>query len=174
MHLICQREEARYSRDFAEADRIREQLKDMGVELFDKTNTWTATDGKSGLIPLWSELQAGHPPESLAASQGSTVVAGNDGGDALIRDLVRARERARAGKDFAQADSIRDQLRHMGVEVFDKEKLWRSTSGKKGVVLGFGNHPLDVEIHALVVQREKARQIGDMVTADMIRDELKA
>jgi cysteinyl-tRNA synthetase len=36
-----------------------------------------------------------------------------------MRDLVRRRDEARAGKDFAQADAIRDQLTAMGLEVMD-------------------------------------------------------
>ena len=36
-----------------------------------------------------------------------------------MRDLVRRRDEARAAKDFAQADAIRDQLTAMGLEVMD-------------------------------------------------------
>jgi cysteinyl-tRNA synthetase len=36
-----------------------------------------------------------------------------------MRDLVRRRDEARAAKDFAQADALRDQLTAMGLEVMD-------------------------------------------------------
>jgi cysteinyl-tRNA synthetase len=36
-----------------------------------------------------------------------------------MRDLVRRRDEARAAKDFAQADAIRDELTAMGLEVMD-------------------------------------------------------
>jgi len=100
------------------------------------------------------------------------------GGDATqINQLIQMREQARCGKDFAQADQIREQLKQMGVEVFDKEKTWKQQStGLSGIVIGyFGDRPpSDVEINALVIQREKARLRKDFATSDMIRDEMKA
>merc|ERR1719262_226053 len=70
----------------------------------------------------------------------------------------------------------------MGVEVFDKDKMWKSKNGLSGIVIGYrsgGNGdkqpggPTDVEISTIVQQREKARHQSDWTTADMIRDELK-
>jgi len=79
-------------------------------------------------------------------------------------------------KDFAQADMIREQLKGMGVEVWDKQKTWKQEStGLEGVILGyFGDRPpSDIEISALVIQREKARQKKNFELSDSIRDELK-
>jgi cysteinyl-tRNA synthetase len=36
-----------------------------------------------------------------------------------MRDLVRRRDEARAAKDFAEADALRDELTAMGLEVMD-------------------------------------------------------
>uniref|UniRef100_A0A7S4RHJ6 Cysteinyl-tRNA ligase anticodon binding domain-containing protein n=1 Tax=Alexandrium monilatum TaxID=311494 RepID=A0A7S4RHJ6_9DINO len=86
------------------------------------------------------------------------------------------REQARAQKDWVQSDKLRDELRALGVDIFDKEKIWRSRTGASGVVIGYrgAGGPTDLEISTLVVQRERARQSGDFPTSDMIRDELKA
>merc|ERR1719215_1013702 len=99
----------------------------------------------------------------------------SDPNEANIKQLVRLREQARAEKDFAQSDKLRDDLKALGVDLYDKEKMWRSKSGASGVIIGYRGQggPTDVEITTLVVQREKARQSGDWGTADMIREELK-
>merc|ERR1719188_1885924 len=47
---------------------------------------------------------------------------------AQINQLIQMREQARCGKDYAQADQIREQLTQMGVEVWDKEKTWKQPS----------------------------------------------
>merc|ERR1712066_532383 len=91
--------------------------------------------------------------------------------------LIQMREQARCGKDFAQADQIREQLKQMGVEVWDKEKTWKQPStGLSGIIIGFfgDRPPSDMEINAVVIQREKARLRKDFATSDMIRDEMKA
>mmetsp|Transcript_2460 Transcript_2460/g.4615 ORF Transcript_2460/g.4615 Transcript_2460/m.4615 type:complete len:313 (-) Transcript_2460:137-1075(-) len=94
----------------------------------------------------------------------------------MIKNLVQQREQARARKDFARSDELRNQLKAMGVEVFDKEKMWKASSGASGVVLGYrgAGGPTDLEITTLVLQREKARQNSDFGTSDMIRNELRA
>merc|ERR1719201_768592 len=103
---------------------------------------------------------------------------GGMGGDATqINQLIQMREKARCGKDFAQADQIREQLTQMGVEVWDKEKTWKqAATGLSGIIIGFfgDRAPSDTEVNALIIQREKARLRKDFATSDMIRDELKA
>merc|ERR1719277_700303 len=102
--------------------------------------------------------------------------AGSGGDAAQINQLIQAREQARCSKDFAQADQIREQLTQMGVEIWDKEKTWKQPStGLSGIVIGFfgDRAPSDIEVNALVIQREKTRLRTDFATSDMIRDELK-
>jgi cysteinyl-tRNA synthetase len=59
----------------------------------------------------------------LAAQVGQTLPAGAE-------ELIAGRERARAARDFAAADRLRDQLAHMGVEVTDTRAgpSWRLRS----------------------------------------------
>lgn len=172
------REQARLGKDWSLADTIRERLTAIGVTLFDKTNAWRSSDGQSGRIPTWSEIEAGQTPEAIIAQQESKTLAatGGNGFEGQIKYLVQQREQARASKDWAQSDKLREELKALGVEVFDKEKMWRSKSGSSGVIIGYRGSagPTDLEISTLVVQRERARQSSDFATGDMIRDELKA
>jgi len=173
------REQARLAKDWGLADTIRDRLSAAGVTLFDKTNAWRTQDGHTGRIPTWTEIEAGQTAESLItdhAQKLTATTAGSDGSDANVKHLVQMREQARASKDWAQSDRIRDDLKALGVELFDKEKMWRAKSGASGCIIGYRGSagPTDMEISALVVQREKARQSSDYNTADMVRDELRA
>eukprot|EP01046_Picozoa_sp_COSAG06_P083649 COSAG06_NODE_30532_length_537_cov_1.059361_1_plen_106_part_10 len=49
--------------------------------------------------------------------------------------MLARRMQAKMGRDFQTADGIRDELRGMGVEVYDKEKTWKVGGGGGG---GFG------------------------------------
>jgi hypothetical protein len=46
--------------------------------------------------------------------------------DALVEDLLMQRSRARTNRDYDQADSIKTQLKTMGIEVWDEERIWRA------------------------------------------------
>jgi len=167
MSLIFQREQARQGQDFTQADEIRDQLTAMGVTLLDKTHQWRAADGRLGKIPSWSDIESGAASGTLPAQSNDPL--------SHVKSLVHQREQARANKDFPRGDQLREELKSLGVELFDKEKLWRGKDGSSGVIIGFqaGGGPTDLEVTTLIAQREKARQNSDFSTADMIRDELK-
>jgi len=185
MRLVVQREQARLQKDFSQADSFRDRLGAMGVKLLDKTNSWKAADGRTGRIPTFSEVEngAGSPDAVISMMEDAVNVQppaySTDSEEGQIKHLVRQREEARSAKDFGRADQVREELKAMGVDVFDKDKIWKSKSGHCGAVIGYnaggnsGPSPTDIEIHTLVEQREKARQTSDWKMADMIRDELK-
>ena len=50
MSIIESRNNAKLTRDFDEADRLRAQLKSHGVEVDDKAKRWTCSDGRSGEV----------------------------------------------------------------------------------------------------------------------------
>mmetsp|Transcript_60132 Transcript_60132/g.143312 ORF Transcript_60132/g.143312 Transcript_60132/m.143312 type:complete len:403 (-) Transcript_60132:28-1236(-) len=188
--LIWERERARSAKDFARADALREQLSSLGVTLYDKSATWQDSSGRRGAIPKWDMLnddmgalspsakleQQADVSELMSSLTGAgAAIPGSEDQHLQIKQLVLAREQARAAKEFQKADQIRDDLKVFGVEIYDKEKMWRSREGLAGVVLGYhGSQASDVEISTLVVQREKARQANNYAESDMIRDELKA
>jgi|EP00927_Polykrikos_kofoidii_P071804 cysteinyl-tRNA synthetase len=186
IRMVVAREKARFSKDWSGADMLRDQLSGAGVKLFDKANTWKAGDGRSGSIPTFSQIESGDIPGSVSIPQGNSGLSNCNMGSgdmslgdpeiAHIKNLVLMREQARAAKNFDESDRIRDELKSNGVEVYDKEKLWRSASGKAGIIVGYLSNttPTNTEINTLVGQREKARQGSDWSLADMIRDELKS
>lgn len=173
VQLVVQREQARLSKDWASADSYRDRLQSMGVTLFDKTNQWKASDGRSGRIPTFTEIEAGTATSNIM--EPAAPVYNTDTEDGQIKNLVQQREQARAAKDFDQSDRLREELKSLGVELYDKDKMWKSSTGLSGVIIGYRGTggPTDIEITTLVTQREKARQNNDYSTADMIREELK-
>jgi hypothetical protein len=71
--MLAERNQARVCRDYDTADRIREQLRQMGVEVYDKEKTWSARlprgggvdsggGGAGGRVGSW----AGAGPSTLA------------------------------------------------------------------------------------------------------------
>mmetsp|Transcript_58824 Transcript_58824/g.137679 ORF Transcript_58824/g.137679 Transcript_58824/m.137679 type:complete len:167 (+) Transcript_58824:78-578(+) len=50
-NMLVDREKARMHRDFAEADKIRDQLRDRGVEIMERERRWQHKDGRQGARP---------------------------------------------------------------------------------------------------------------------------
>jgi len=49
--MMVDREKCRIDRDWNEADRIRDELRNDGVEIYDKDRRWEAKDGRVGMRP---------------------------------------------------------------------------------------------------------------------------
>ena len=55
----------------------------------------------------------------------------------LIEELIAARSKAKAAKDYAEADELRDRLLYdCGVTVDDKSRTWQCSDGRRGVLEG--------------------------------------
>lgn len=182
--LVVQREQARLSKDWKQADAFRDQLGAFGVKCDDKSNTWKGADGRTGRIPTFTEVEngAGDARAVMAGmqekAQAPPPAYSSDSEEGRIKNMIREREEARSAKDFGRSDMIRDELKAAGVDIFDKDKIWKSNTGSCGVIIGYNAggsspSPTDVEISTLVQQREKARSNKEWEVADMIRDELK-
>ena len=61
---------------------------------------------------------------------------------------------------------MRDALRARGVDVLDKERIWRSSDGRVGLLT---SHLQDAEIAALVALREQERSARNFDLADRLR-----
>jgi cysteinyl-tRNA synthetase len=59
------------------------------------------------------------PADPAWPSSGGADTRLTDAVDALVKGLLERREQARAAKDFATADTIRDQIKSAGIEVED-------------------------------------------------------
>lgn len=110
--LVQMREKARAAKSFTESDSIRDQLHALDVEVLDKEKLWRAKSGASGVIIGYS----GEPTELE------------------ITTLVTQREKARQENDYTTADMIRRELKAVGVDIHDKQKMWISSDGRKGPV----------------------------------------
>jgi len=154
LRLVAQRESCRQARRFAESDAIREELRTMGVELYDKEKEWRCRDGRRGVL-----FTAG-PQECMFTDQ-------------EIVERINDREQARKSKEWERADIIRDELRRAGVELDDKEMCWRTASGRMGTYAGNRPRPLaGVTIRKLVAERERLRANQDYDAADDLRKQL--
>jgi cysteinyl-tRNA synthetase len=72
--MIQQRKDARKAKNFAEGDRIRNELKDRGITLIDQkdgTTTWRRTR----LVPLSANIYTDHSSFTLEAE----IIRGSDG-----------------------------------------------------------------------------------------------
>jgi cysteinyl-tRNA synthetase len=116
--LVAQRGRARAARDFTAADRIHAELRRNGVEVWDKEGRWNASDGRQGVMCVG----CGHDGGSMITSAALMTP--------QIECLVAQRERARQSRDFMAADLIKEQLRQHGVQVWDKERIWRASDGR--------------------------------------------
>lgn len=130
----------------------------MGVELFDKEKEWRCRDGRRGML-----FTAG-PSECVLS-------------DYEIQDRIAQREDARKSKDWGRADSLRDELRRNGVELDDKDMVWRTSSGRSGTYSGTlpvqPRQSLGVPaIRKLVAERERLRAALDFEAADELRRQL--
>jgi len=117
---IQAREEARCAKDFAMADNVREQLRTIGVEIWDKEKTWKQES--TGLRGVVLRYFGDRPPSDLE-----------------ISTLMIQRERARLKKDFEMSDTIRDELKERGVFLFDKDREWKTSDGRRGTIPSFND-----------------------------------
>ena len=62
--LVKHREQLRHSNKWKQADMLRDQLRSMGVQIDDKNNTWSCSDGSSGAIPSWSDATSVPPADA--------------------------------------------------------------------------------------------------------------
>eukprot|EP00927_Polykrikos_kofoidii_P048998 TRINITY_DN43150_c0_g1_i1.p1 TRINITY_DN43150_c0_g1~~TRINITY_DN43150_c0_g1_i1.p1 ORF type:complete len:546 (-),score=90.24 TRINITY_DN43150_c0_g1_i1:99-1577(-) len=157
LQYIAERESLKQARRFAESDNIRDQLRNMGVEVYDKEKEWRSRDGRKG--PLFT---AGPAPCTLS--------------DAEIFERITAREDARSAKDWAKADIYRDDLRRNGVELDDRSRTWRTATGRCGTYSGTVQASAvaltEEQIRSMIADRERARAGQDFNMADEIRRRL--
>ena len=111
--LLADRADARRERNYRLADGIRDELFEMGVEMDDKQRTWWVVGG-GNVRP--------HDYARADDDGGSFV----DGAQlAEIDQLISERLAAKKERDFDTADRLQEQLRYLGVEMDDRERVWR-------------------------------------------------
>jgi cysteinyl-tRNA synthetase len=90
-------------------------------------------DDERRWVILDADFVLGLDLDRVAAGGGDAEIDDEAGGlDADLEALVAARSEARAAKDFARADALRDELRGRGIELIDEPgggTTWRRVSG---------------------------------------------
>ena len=111
--LLLDRVCAKIRRDFLLADQLRDQLRENGVHLDDKTSTYRVTDPNRASAP-WIPMQAQMPTEHgyTRTDDGSVVIQPND--QATLDRLLLERLCAKKRRDWAAADQVHAQLREVG------------------------------------------------------------
>mmetsp|Transcript_33997 Transcript_33997/g.97662 ORF Transcript_33997/g.97662 Transcript_33997/m.97662 type:complete len:434 (-) Transcript_33997:135-1436(-) len=156
LSLVSQREAYRQRQQFADSDTIRQQLRDMGVELYDKDREWRCKDGRRGVL-----FTAG--PVECPLS------------DAEIQARVQEREEARRAKEWERSNIVRDELRNLGVELNDKDNVWRTLFGRQGSFTGQAVRGAGIsgqQIVGYVAERDRYRLVQDFDNADKVRASL--
>ncbi len=99
---------------------------------------------------------------SMSTSQDSEVVR------QLMQLVIDIRTNARANKDFATSDKVRDNLAAAGIVIEDRtdETTWRQDGGDEKTV--------DQLMRLLIDIRTSARENKDFGTSDKVRDDLAA
>merc|ERR1719421_2035057 len=167
--------------DYDRADALRQELRSNGVEMLDKEHCWKTSDGREGSYDGAAAPEERWPTSHRASSDGRadtwyplTTNGSRKHGhsstsedtlsDSAINQLVGDRERARAVQDFATADVVRDTLRSHGVEVYDSDRTWKASDGRRGVIVTGGEqecHLSTRQIQSMIAEREAARKATD-------------
>ena len=101
--------------------------------------------------------------------------------DAQIHQLLTEREDLRRQRDYAGADTKREQLRAYGLQLDDRTKIWKTTDGRSGMIgqatsiaASATQAISDAEINQMIEAREEARRAKDYPTSDRMREEMRA
>jgi cysteinyl-tRNA synthetase len=186
--LLLDRVCAKIRRDFLLADQLRDQLRENGVHLDDKTSTYRVTDPNRASAP-WIPMQAQMPTEHgyTRTDDGSVVIQPND--QATLDRLLLERLCAKKRRDWAAADQVHAQLREVGCFVSDRERTYRlvdrsKPSGAKAMPTEHDYTRVDdftipltseqqATVDRLLLERICAKRRREFDSADQLRNQLK-
>ena len=121
--VIDLRASARKNKNFAVADKIRDGLAPLGITLEDRAGGTEWTRGKSQESRVESQTPISGGRTGATAGLPSSADAGATGSasaDGVMKLLIQLRADARAAKDFATADTIRNRLNEIDVALEDR------------------------------------------------------
>ena len=132
--LLEQRDECRRRKDWRGADRLKEELDSVhNVVVNDRERSWSIrTVPEAPPPPAFGQFRGGVPPPApqiaqLPRASHDYTRSSNDRhpvDTARVDTLIAARMNAKITRDFDRADALRMELRQLGVEVHDRDKLW--------------------------------------------------
>ncbi|CAJ1934864.1 unnamed protein product [Cylindrotheca closterium] len=171
--MLAERLECKLNRDYRNADRIQEDLRNAGVVVNDREKMWRS----DGLLFQDNSVRRYNQSRESAPTEDSEE----------IQSLINQRSKAKAQRNYNEADEIRDTLlNEFDVTIDDRRAEW-SVGGAFGMVTervnnrnrGFERAPgcppteNDAQIAQMLEERDAARSDRDFDTADNIKEELK-
>lgn len=111
------------SRRYEEADRLRQELRDLGVEVQDKLKIWRVVRP----VPKQPKISTRGAIDPTTGHDYQRDRRDFEPVDILATNkLIAERLQCKMGGDYVRADQIRERLRmELGVEVNDRDKVWR-------------------------------------------------
>ena len=120
--LVNERSQYRKIRDYSSADDIRDRLRfNYKVEIYDHKGMWEGPGGLVGPLNKFASPQDKAPATKQVACSLSKEE---------VRKYVEQRTIARRGRNFDEADNIRNMLAENGVELYDKLNEWATYDGR--------------------------------------------
>eukprot|EP00526_Cylindrotheca_closterium_P007694 CAMPEP_0113638218 /NCGR_PEP_ID=MMETSP0017_2-20120614/20011_1 /TAXON_ID=2856 /ORGANISM="Cylindrotheca closterium" /LENGTH=668 /DNA_ID=CAMNT_0000549295 /DNA_START=47 /DNA_END=2053 /DNA_ORIENTATION=- /assembly_acc=CAM_ASM_000147 len=170
--MIDDRSKAKVKRQYQEADDIRDTLlNEYDVTINDRLAEWSV-GGDFG------EMERSNKNRGFEKAPGSPVTENDD----EIQQMLDDRDAARKDRDFDTADSLRDELKDMGVYIDDRKRQWSMGRGSAGgnesdsyTRRGAGSLTDDQveEITRLLTKRFACKKDRKFKSADQIRDQLR-
>ena len=92
--------------------------------------------------------------------------------------MLIERSSARKLHDWGTADRLRDELRLAGIEVIDKDRVWKGPEGEIGLIPNAPDDPQtaivpEAAIYQILEAREVLRRKKNFTDADQLRTDLK-
>lgn len=121
--LLARRLACKMSRRYEEADRLRQELRDMGVEVQDKLKIWRVVRP----VPKMPKISSRGAIDPTTGHDYQRDRRDFEPVDLFATNkLIAERLQCKMGGDYIRADQIRNRLRlELGVEVNDRDKVWR-------------------------------------------------
>ena len=112
--LLAERHSLQLERRFVEADKIKRQLFKRGIRVDDKRQTWSSR--RRG------QAAGGYSFRGDVDELDPAFIE-------MVESILARRARAKKARDWVVADALRDELMiDHGVQVLDREHVWRCTS----------------------------------------------
>lgn len=170
--MLLDRLKAKFQRKFEVADRIRDELDEMGVRVDDAVRTW----------------RAGLPARDKNCLHDYVRVASDDQVEvdiAVVDDLLLDRLNAKKRRDWDTADELRRQLAKLGVRIDDSKRTWTSTTRRTFTPRQYTRvesreeamrgEPIEIDVEYVtnfIAERVEARSVKDFAKADTMLNDL--
>lgn len=126
--LLLERVLAKRERNWAEADRLRGVLAEVGVQVDDRQRQWRVRERRERSQPGDDGTGQAPPRVFTRDPADSSGVVLSEADETTLHERIWARRMARQARNFTEADRLRDELKAAGVLLNDKEGTYSITT----------------------------------------------